>query len=555
MSDLPVVLVVDDRPDNLLTIEAALKPLDITVHKALGAEAALHFLLDNDVAVILLDVQMPDIDGFEAARLIRGRPRTQDTPIIFITAGGRGDTGLRKGYELGAVDYLNKPFHPDILRWKVSVFAELYKSRQRERLLIREQVLRAEAEANSRRARLLADIGRIIASDVIEGQIFDWIALPFVPQFADCAAIYRVKRDGPLELDSIAGLVDRPVSEGKLAVAYKAEDPLFRATSEPFPIVIEDLKQASLHTLSSAHRDLVLEHDFASGLFIPIRGRSGIEAILALYRNKLPRFESAERGFAAELSDRIALRLTNIELYRESERANRAKDEFLAVVSHELRTPLVSIVGWANLLLSNKVPPEGVEKALQVIHRNANLQSTLINDILDFSRFSAGKFSMEFAEVDARTVLEEAVESLRPCADVKGICLVTEFGDYPLFILGDANRLQQLFANLLSNSIKFTPKGGTVQVGVRPSDIGVEIKVKDTGIGIEPEFLRHVFDPFVQANSSSARQHPGLGLGLAIVRHLVELHHGDIRVESAGRGQGAVFTFTLPASAVKSRVS
>src|SRR5262245_60120826 len=146
MEDRPVVLAVDDLPENLTSIEAVLETLEVRVHKAVGAEAALHFLLNNEPAVILLDVEMPGLDGFETARLIRQRQRFRDTPIIFVTAGDRGNTGMREGYALGAVDYLIKPLQPDVLRWKVSVFAELYKSRQREHLLVREHTLRAEAE-------------------------------------------------------------------------------------------------------------------------------------------------------------------------------------------------------------------------------------------------------------------------------------------------------------------------------------------------------------------------------------------------------------------------
>jgi signal transduction histidine kinase/FixJ family two-component response regulator len=556
MTDRPVVLVVDDRPENLVTIEAVLESLDVTIHKALRAEAALHFLLDSDAAVILLDVEMPGIDGFETARLIRSRPRSHDTPIMFITAGGRGDPGVREGYELGAVEYLIKPFHPDILRWKVSVFAELYKSRERERLLIREQVLRAEAETNAQRARLLGDIGRVLASDIVDARMFEWVATPFVPDFADCAAIYIRMPDGRVQLDSIAASEpDQGDSSEKITLPPKAEDPLFKGLSGESPILVEDLAQEAYRNLSIGHRDFLIAHKFQSGLFIPIRGRREIDAILALYRSRKERFGSAERGFADELSDRIALRVRNIELYRESERVNRAKDEFLAVVSHELRTPLVAIVGWARILLSSKMPPEAVEKALRVIQRSASLQTTLINDILDFSKITAGKLSMNFEEVNARIVLEEAVESLQPSADAKNIHLVTQFAKDPPVIFGDPNRLQQLFSNLLSNSLKFTPQNGTVQIVLRSSAKGVEIEVRDTGIGIEPEFLPHVFEPFVQADSTTTRKYPGLGLGLAIVRRLVELHHGDIRVESDGRGQGAAFTITLPRKSAETRAS
>src|SRR2546430_305478 len=181
MNDKPVVLVVDDRPENLVTIEAVLEPLDVTIHKALRADSALLFLLQNDVAVILLDVEMPEMDGFQMARLIRERPRSKDTPIIFVTAVDRGAEVVREGYELGAVDYLVKPFQPDILRWKVSVFAELHRSRQRERLLIQEQNARAEFESAALRAKLLADASAALASSMNDHAVLDLLIHKLVP--------------------------------------------------------------------------------------------------------------------------------------------------------------------------------------------------------------------------------------------------------------------------------------------------------------------------------------------------------------------------------------
>jgi signal transduction histidine kinase/DNA-binding response OmpR family regulator len=530
MNDKPVVLVVDDRPENLLAAEAVLESLDVTLETAVRAESALQFLLEHDVAVILLDVEMPDIDGFETARLIRQRPRSQDTPIIFVTALERGNAAVREGYELGCVDYIIKPFQPDILRWKVSVLVELYRSRQKEKLLIEEQTRRLAMEGNLRRTRLLADVSGTLASSMNQATVLERLPQRLVPHFADRAIVFKREGDNTIRPYSSAGADSFPLLEKE----GWPEGPGWSIRQSP--AVIDDFIQASC-------------------AFIPIQCREEIIGTLALYRRKPQRFDSTEKLFLAELRDRIALSLANIALYEESERANRAKNEFLAVVSHELRTPLVTITGWANILLSKRLPPERVEAALQTIQRSARLQNDLITDILDFSRIDTGKLSMNLQAVDLKTLLDETIDALRPLAEEKGIAMVQQLGEADAPVDGDPKRLQQLFSNLLSNAVKFTPADGQVTVGLTKVDDRIRVDIKDTGIGIEPEFLPHVFEPFVQADSSNTRSYSGLGLGLAIALRLVEMHGGEIRVESAGRGQGSTFTIDLPERSEQVRAS
>jgi signal transduction histidine kinase/FixJ family two-component response regulator len=556
MNGRPVVLVVDDRPENLITIEAVLEPLDVTIEKALRAQTALHFLLENDPAVILLDVEMPDMDGFETAQLIRQRPRSRDIPIIFVTAVDRGGAAIREGYELGAVDYIVKPFQPDILRWKVSVFAELHRSRRRERLLIEEQARRGELEAAERRARLLADISATLAFSIDRETILSRLIERFVPGFADCAVIFKREQADALRFDSAAGCGEaEDLFPRKTLLTYRAEDPVFGVLNNPSPILIENLAANDYSRLSGVHRDFVQRLKFQSGIFIALQGRKEATGILALYRRALGRRSSTEHLFIGELSDRIALTLSNIDLYTDSQRANRAKDEFLAIVSHELRTPLVTILGWANILLSREMSPEAAEKALHTIQRSAKLQNDLISDILDFSRIATGKFSMDIEDVDIKTILEQTMEAMRPLAEAKRIDLAAEIAGQSGIVAGDPNRLHQILSNLVSNAIKFTPEGGQVAVTLDSTDERVVVQIKDTGIGIGPEFLPRAFEPFVQADTSNTRSYPGLGLGLAIVRHLVELHGGQIGVTSEGRGHGATFTVTLPARLSEIRAS
>ena len=238
-----------------------------------------------------------------------------------------------------------------------------------------------------------------------------------------------------------------------------------------------------------------------------------------------------------------------LERLRDSEeqlrRANRMKDEFLATLSHELRTPMNAIVGWVHLLRQGSLSPEMTGKAVEVIARNADVQMQLINDVLDVSRIVSGKTRIDLRPVTLASSLRAAVESTLPTAEAKGVRLEMS-GEVPAVVMGDPDRLQQVFWNLLSNAVKFTPASGRVDVRMREAPGAVSVEVADTGQGFPPWFLSHLFERFAQLDSSTRRQHTGLGLGLALVRHLVELHGGRVDASSAGEGRGATFTVTLP---------
>src|SRR5262249_51516464 len=230
----------------------------------------------------------------------------------------------------------------------------------------------------------------------------------------------------------------------------------------------------------------------------------------------------------------------------EAESANRAKDEFLATVSHELRTPLNAILGWAHMLRANRLDAVTQSRALETIERNAKSQAQLIEDILDVSRIVAGKLNLEVRPVELATLVDAAIDAVRPAADAKGINLDTVLDPRAGPVLGAPNRLQQVIWNLAANAVKFTGKGGNVQVRLQRAGSYVEIVVSDTGQGIDNEFLPYVFDRFRQADATSTRSHGGLGLGLAIVRHLVEMQGGAVFADSPGAGKGATFTVRLP---------
>ncbi|HEX7316974.1 MAG TPA: PAS domain S-box protein [Pyrinomonadaceae bacterium] len=236
-------------------------------------------------------------------------------------------------------------------------------------------------------------------------------------------------------------------------------------------------------------------------------------------------------------------------LYREAQESSRLKDEFLATVSHELRTPLTAILGWAHMLRMGQFDSAAASHALETVERNARAQAQLIDDLLDVSRIVAGKLRIDVRSVDPNAFIEAAVEAVRPAAEAKGVRLQKVL-DTGVSVTGDPVRLQQVVWNLLANAIKFTPRGGRVQVRLERVNSHVEIAVNDTGAGIAPDFLPHVFDRFRQADQKTTRTHGGMGLGLAIVRHLVELHGGTVRAESEGEGHGATFTVLLPVAPV-----
>jgi PAS domain S-box-containing protein len=293
--------------------------------------------------------------------------------------------------------------------------------------------------------------------------------------------------------------------------------------------------------------DAIKTHGFARGV-MQVRTARG-ERRFWEYYNTL-RTEGVEtpivRGMAHDITERRQALAREKEARMEAEAANRLKDEFLSTLSHELRTPLTAIIGWSRLLLDGDVDPARQSQALEIIVRNAKSQGQLINDLLEVSRIITGKLHLDFIPCQLQPVIEAAVESMRPTAEAKAIRLKALFEPHVELISGDPERLQQVVWNLLSNAVKFTPRGGFVQVKFQRTNSHVEIVVTDSGEGIESDFLPHVFDRFRQADGSSTRAHGGLGLGLAIVRHLVELHGGTVRAESAGEGTGATFVVRLP---------
>jgi signal transduction histidine kinase/ActR/RegA family two-component response regulator len=322
-------------------------------------------------------------------------------------------------------------------------------------------------------------------------------------------------------------------------------------TGKPFRS--DDLSQEPAFADDDGYREVVKTERIVTVMVVPITIDERIEGLLYV-DNRTPRpFTDHDEAILTELADHAAIAIRNVRLLarehrarEEAEAANRMKDEFLATLSHELRTPLNAVLGWAVTLRTARLDPATSARALEAIERNARAQSQLIEDLLDISRIVSGKLRLEVRIMDPITVVEAAIEAMRPAAASKDLALVATLDPRAGPVWGDPDRLQQVVWNLLSNAIKFTPKGGRVDVRLHQVDASVEIAVSDTGQGIAPSLLPHVFERFRQADSSSTRTQGGLGIGLALVRHLVELHGGTVTAESPGVDQGATFRARLP---------
>ena len=271
-----------------------------------------------------------------------------------------------------------------------------------------------------------------------------------------------------------------------------------------------------------------------------------IGAVVFMSADPKQTFSETELSLAASLANAAAVSMDHWRLDRDAQEANRLKDEFVAMVSHELRTPLTPMLGCIHLLRSNKLSPANFARALDMIERNAQTQVHIVEDLLDASRIVAGKLHLVMKSTAVVPVVEAAIDTVRTSAEAKGIQIVTNFEDIDKPIDGDPHRLQQIVWNLLSNAVKFTPPAGRIEISVHSERDNVQIQVTDSGIGIPPDFLPYIFDRFWQGTDGSSKMRSGLGLGLTIVRHLVDLHSGSIHAASAGSGKGAVFTLRFP---------
>ena len=423
---------------------------------------------------------------------------------------------------------------------------------ERGELLAREQAARVAAEAAERRGAFLADASSALAGSLDYQTTLASLAHLAVPFLADWCKIDMLEPDGGLRRIALA-YADPMNAELARALATCPPDPrgthprtkvVQTGRSELLPEVTDE---ALVAAAADAEQLAVLRQlGYRSTMIVPLvaRGQT-LGAMTFVTAASGRRYDRDDLAVAEELARRAALAVDNSRLYREAREADRIKGEFLMTLSHELRTPLSAVVVWARLLGNGKLDATKMPRALEAIERNVASLTRLVEDLTDVSRIAAGKLRLKTEPVDLWEVSAAAIVAVRPAAQAKGIRLKS-IGGAARRVWGDGGRLQQVVWNLLSNAIKFTPEGGGVEIRVGLADGRAQIVVSDTGRGIGPDFLPFVFERFRQADSATTRTHGGLGLGLAIVRQLVELHGGTVRAESPGEGQGATFTVSLP---------
>ena len=560
------ILIVDDRPDKLLAHETILAELNQNLVRATSGREALRCLLKQDFAVILLDVNMPGMDGFETAAMIRQRPRSATTPIIFISAVNDKDTHVSRGYSLGAVDYILTPVVPEILRAKLAVFVDLYKKteqikRQAEEraVFFREQAARAEAEARQEQLGFLAEASNVLAASLDFERTFENLAFLIVPRLADFCLIQIADEDGALQQVAVAQRIpqektehsDRGASSLLVQAAQRAGAQTYKTGKSLLFCEIDERILEALFA-AEAERNSIEQSGLSALIVVPISARGRVLGVITLmYLTEDRPCGENELALAEELGQRAALALENAQLYKaaqkalsEAERANHAKDRFLAMLSHELRTPLTPVLTSILEVESEEhISPE-VRDSLQVIRRNVELEARLIDDLLDLTRISKGKLQLSLEYVDAHVLLRSALDICQSEIKNKKLRVETELDATKVNLRADPARLQQIFWNLIKNAVKFTPKRG--QLTLRTSDEvdgRLRVSITDTGIGIDSETLPKVFNAFEQGERSGTG---GLGLGLAITKALVETHGGQITAESAGEGRGATFTASFP---------
>ena len=499
------ILLVDDYEPNLFALEVVLAPLGHRLVRAASGATALKRLFDEDFALILLDVRMPDLDGLQTASLIRTREPDCDTPIIFLSAAGRTHTDLMQGYALGAFDYLVKPYDPDILRAKVEVFVALHRAR----LEVKRQARLVRGAAASR--EVVRSIDEALARAERSERRFQ-LLVEAMPQIM-----------WSMDPDARVGYLNSRWYE------YTGQDPS-RPFGNPWLAAVhpDDRERCCKAWLAAQANNRPWEmeyrlrrHDGAFRWHIAraIPQRDGDGAVVQWY------------GTATDI--------------HEQRTAVRSRDDLLATVSHDLRDPLATIMLASSLLQGMRSHPS-VERAADSIHRAAGRMEQLLRDLLDIATIESGHLSIDPAPCRVDELLEAAVSMIAERAATKRLAIETNLAAQPAVaatvVHCDKSRVLQVFSNLLGNASKFTPAGGTISIAARREAGFVTFAVIDTGPGIEPDQLGYVFDRFWKSRDQAKA---GTGLGLAICQGIVQQHGGAIWVESTP-GAGTTFLFTLP---------
>jgi PAS domain S-box-containing protein len=513
------ILVVDDEPKNLLAVEAVLSVLGGTVVTASSGREALRHLLARDFALILMDVQMPELDGFQTAAIIRQRDRCRHVPIIFVTAISKATEHVRQGYSLGAVDYVFKPFEAEILRSKAAVFMELYRYRER----VRRQAEQLRVHEERRRAAEMVDSVRkqneLILNAVGEGIVgFDADGCISFVNPAACR-LSGFKRDE---------LMGHPAHA--LLHHTRADNRQCSGTD------------CDLYALMRGRAATVIDGEVLwrkDGTSLPIEGlgtllSEGDELVSVL--------------MFRDVAERVQIERERARLVRELEEAISARDDFLSIASHELRTPLTPIrLTVQSLKRKSQQPqaaalPRGLATQLETMDRQVRRLDTLINELLDVSRITVGRMDLELTDFDVTALVREVVARFQQELDLGGFNVELSLGE-PIFGRWDHLRLDQVISNILSNAMKYGGDRKLIQIHVGDTPAGVEVSIRDHGMGISPEDQDRIFERFERL--ISVRHFGGFGLGLWIARQIAEAHGGRVLVQSVP-GQGSTFTIRVP---------
>lgn len=537
------ILVVDDLPGNLIVYKTVLEELGQDLILVQSGSDALKEVLRRDFAVVILDVNMPELDGFETAAMIRARRRSAHVPIIFVTA-FIDEPRASEGYSLGAVDFIRSPVVPSILRSKVKVFVDLFlltvrvrRQGEEQAALAEEQARRAAAEESNRRLSFLAEAGAVIGGSLDFSATSRDVARLAVPFLAERAAVVLTGPVGGRETVVLA-------TAGGTGVAVMAG-----AGRDGLP-------EEMARRLDDGFDAVPAGSDASGGpdtkespivLAVPLETRGHRFGALVLSRLSSGRvFAPADRYLVQAYAGRSASALLNSRLFQDVLLANRRKEEFLPMLAHELRNPLAPIRNAVEILGLMKIQDPGARRSIEIIDRQAVHLARLVDDLLDATRIAQGKILLRKEVCDLARIVRQSAEDHRPDLAASGIRLELEDLGRPLWVDGDPTRLAQIVGNLLHNAHKFTDPGGVVTLGARAVAETGEVWVRDTGIGIDGALLPHVFEVFAQGDQSLERSHGGLGLGLALVKGLVELHGGGITAASDGPGTGSRFTVRLP---------
>jgi signal transduction histidine kinase/DNA-binding response OmpR family regulator len=588
------VLAVDDTPANLRSLEVLMEGLGANIIAASSGDEALRLLLERDFALILLDVQMPGMDGYETASIIRMRERTRHIPIIFITAFNRSEVNVTRGYELGAVDYLFKPIVPEILKTKVTVFLELHRKKEEvhrqaellrqaegreherqlaearahyERSLLQQEMERERkvSEAREQRAqelarlvsekeqaqaalhesnarlRLLADIAGRLLKGTDGRLLLDSIFLQLSKHLGlEVFLGYLTPEvNGPLELTAHAGIPSGLLA--RLERLKPDQGVAGRVASERVRWVLDGGTAAN-----GPAPDASQELGLSALVCYPLLTQGRVLGTLAFGTRSMRVFSENELSLMQGVCDQVAVALERERLIGALREADRRKDEFLAMLAHELRNPLAPVRHALEVFRMRMWQDDIIQRAIASADRQVAHMTRLVDDLLDVSRITRGKVELKPVPVALTDLVEGAVQACEPIITQRRHELSISLPPEAVTLNVDPTRMTQVVANLLHNAAKYTPAGGRIALSAERQGDELILRVRDNGIGLKPEMLHRVFELFVQVDPGSDRAQGGLGLGLTLVRSLVEMHGGSVSAQSEGLSLGSEFTVRLP---------